>query len=83
MDTRWSEPAYAAALAAAENGKEPRPRWSGQNGWDAENMVTESTRFPRDLDAQLRRCCREAHVTRYHLINYMLRLFIAAWEAKR
>jgi hypothetical protein len=46
-------------------------------------METVSTRLPRDIAEQLRRYCDEAHVSRYYLINYMLRAFMAGWEVLR
>lgn len=46
-------------------------------------METVSTRMPRDIAEQLRQYCDEANVTRYHLINYMLRAWMAGWEVLR
>ncbi len=46
-------------------------------------MRTESTRFTAEQHAELKRCCMEAGVNRYQLINYMLRLWMAAWERKK
>ena len=83
MDTRWSTPAWSAAMMAAGSTPDSRRKWAGQQKWDAENIRTESTRFPVDLDEKLRQYCREARVTRYYLINYMLRTWLAAWEAIR
>jgi hypothetical protein len=83
MDTRWSKPAWNAALDAANEAATSRPRWGGQNGWDAEFMETVSTRLPRDMADKLRQYCEEAHVTRYHLVNFMLRVWMAAWEGIR
>lgn len=80
MDLRWSDLAYQVAVEAGKEGLKERRRWYAQNEWDAEHMRTESTRFPLDLDTQLRQCCREAHVTRYTLINYLLRAWMAAWR---
>ena len=76
----WSRPAYEAAMEGAKELPFRRRRWAWQNEYDAQNMRTESTRFPLDEDIRLRQCCREAHVTRYTLINYLLRTWMAAWE---
>ncbi len=81
MDLRWSDLAYQGAAEAGTAGPQERRRWYAQNEWDAEHMRTESTRFPLDLDTELRQCCREAHVTRYTLINYLLRAWMTAWKA--
>ena len=76
----WSIDAYQTAMQAAKADSLTRRRWAGQNEWDAEHMCTESTRFTADRDAELRRCCREAGITRYTLIGYMLRTWMAAWK---
>ena len=78
----WSRIAWEIARDAA--GEEPsgRRRWAGQAAWDAEHMHTESTRFPLSWDAELRRCCQEAGVTRYALIAHLLRAWMAAWAAR-
>ena len=81
MKTEWSTDAFLTAIGLAENPKS-RKRWPGQNDWDAENMVTESTRFTTENDQRLRRLCREAGVSRYHLISYMLHAWMAAREEK-
>lgn len=80
MRLEWTEHAYNAAMQAVSVPRFDRHR---QSEWDAENMVTESTRFTAAQDAELRRCCREAGICRYQLINYMLRLFIAGWDARK
>lgn len=80
MRLEWSTPAYNAAMTAVSAPRFDRHR---QADWDADNMVTESTRFTVAQDAELRRCCREAGICRYQLINYMLRLFIAGWDARK
>ena len=80
MNTEWSIPAFMAAIYCADEPK-PRRRWDGQNDWDAEHMVTESTRFTIENDARLREICKQAGVTRYHLIAYLLHTFMAAWAA--
>lgn len=80
MNTEWSVPAFVAAIYCAEDPK-PRRRWDGQDDWDAEHMVTESTRFTIENDARLREICRQAGVTRYYLIAYLLHTFMAAWDA--
>lgn len=80
MHTEWSVPAFMAAIYCAEDPK-PRRRWDGQDDWDADHMVTESTRFTIENDARLREICKQAGVTRYHLISYLLHTFMAAWTA--
>lgn len=77
----WTIPAYETAVEAAKVGYPARRRWAGQNEWDAMNMSTEATRFPADLHEDLIRCCKEARVTRYTLIAYLLRTWMAAWDA--
>lgn len=72
--------AYTAAVDAGKADSPTRKRWAGQNDYDHDNMRTEATRFTAAQDAQLRRCCEEAGVTRYTLINYLLRTWMAAWE---
>lgn len=81
MNLEWSTDAFLAAVGCADEPR-PRKRWAGQNDWDAENMVTESTRFTVENDARLRRLCREAGVTRYYLISYMLHTWMAAREER-
>ena len=87
MQTEWSVPAWCAAMdTARELVSDPvaaRRRWAGQTAWDADHMCTESTRYPRHLDARLRRCCKEAGISRYYLISYMLRAWMAAWEVMK
>lgn len=80
MDEAWKSRAYTAAMQAAEEEPSRRRRWRLQAQWDRRNLKTESTRFPRELDEQLRRCCKEAGVTRYALIAYMLRAWMSAWR---
>lgn len=82
MDTKWSTPAYETAVTAGKEAGDPaaRRRWAGQAEYDRDWMRTESTRFPLDLHRKLVKCCQEAGVSRYHLINYMLRVWMAAWE---
>lgn len=79
IHTEWSKDAFLAAVGFAAEPK-TRKRWPGQDDWDAENMVTESTRFTKEADERLRRLCKEAGVTRYHLIAYMLHAWMAARE---
>ena len=79
----WKGIAQAAAEKAARRAAASRKRWDGQAAWDAENMRTVSTRFRTDQADRLREYCREANVTRYGLINYMLRAWMAAWERTR
>lgn len=80
MDTRWSDAAYKVAVEAGQDEYLQRRRWASGHEWDAENMRTESTRFTKRQDEELRQCCKEARVTRYTLINYMLRTWMAAWK---
>lgn len=72
--------AYTVAVGAGKASDSDRKRWAGQNEYDSDNMRTEATRFTVAEDARLRRCCSEAGVTRYTLINYLLRTWMAAWE---
>lgn len=83
MDLRWSAAAYKVAVEAGKADEWTRRRWAAKNRWDAEHMCTESTRFTVKLDQELRRCCKEAGVTRYTLISYLLQTWMAAWEAYR
>ena len=76
----WSTDAYQTAVQAAKADPLTRRRWAGQNEWDAEHMCTESPRFTAAQDEELRRCCREARVTRYTLIGHLLRAWMAAWK---
>lgn len=82
MDIRWSKHAFAAATEAATPAGTAAMKRQRQAQWDADHIRTESTRFPIDLDAKLRKYCDEANVTRYTLINYLLRVWMAAWEAE-
>lgn len=79
----WTGPAYKVAAEAGKDGRAARRRWARQDEYDAENMHTECTRFNSVQDARLRRCCQEAGVTRYTLISYLLRMWMAAWETYR
>lgn len=79
----WTIQAYQTAAAAAKEDYHARRRWAGQNAYDADNMHTECTRFNAAMDARLRRCCKEARITRYALISYLLRAWMAAWETYR
>ena len=81
MDIRWSKHAFEAATEAATPAGTAAMKRQRQAQWDADHIRTESTRFPVDLDAKLREYCNEANVTRYTLINYLLRVWMAAWEA--
>ena len=76
----WIDQAYDAAVSAGKEGRAARRKWAGQNAYDQSYMRTESTRFTRDQDEELRRCCKEAGVTRYTLIAYLLRAWMAAWQ---
>lgn len=80
-DKSWVLPAFRGAADAATQPRSRRARWKRQNQWDRENMRTESTRFTVEEDRRLRRCCREAHVNRSHLIAFMLRAWMESWEA--
>lgn len=82
-DMKWVLPAYQAGTNAAMPEGRKRMRWARQKEWDGDHIFTESTRLPADLDRKLRQYCREAGVTRYHLIGYMLRAWMAAWEVVR
>lgn len=79
----WAHQAYRVAAEAGQDGPAARRRWARQAEYDAENMHTECTRFNNDQDARLRQCCREAEVTRYALIGYLLRSWMDAWETYR
>lgn len=79
----WAEQAYQIAAEVGKDGYPARRRWAGQNRYDEENIFTESTRFNADRDDRLRQYCREAGVTRYALISYLLRSWMAAWETYR
>lgn len=79
-DVRASAPAWTAAMIAAATPREERRRWHGQNGWDSEHMRTVSTRLPTEEAARLERYCREAGITRYQLIGYMVKTWMAGWE---
>ena len=59
-----------------------RHRWAGQNEWNREHMKTESCQFPAELDAELRRCCAEAGITRSQLIRFMLMEWMVAWKGR-
>ncbi|MGN0964434.1 MAG: hypothetical protein ACI4O6_03660 [Dysosmobacter sp.] len=76
----WNALAFEVAAEAAKEPHDARRRWRGQCEWDRDNMVTESTRFPVDTDLLLEAYCWQAGVTRYTLINYLLRAWMAAWE---
>lgn len=80
---KWANQAYRVAADAGKDGPAARRRWAGQNEYDADNMHTECTRFNSEQDTKLRRCCREARVTRYALIAYLLRAWMAEWETYR
>ena len=80
MNVRWSRIAHRAAVDAGRERRKERRRWM-KTEWDRENVRTESTRFTAEQDEELRQCCREAGVTRYALIAYLLRTWMAAWRA--
>lgn len=80
MDLRWSGIAYQVGVEAGKVETKERRRWFLQDEYDADHMHTESTRFPTDLDEKLRRYYLEAGVTRYTLIAYLLRAWMAAWQ---
>ena len=81
QNLKYAELATPVAVGAARDGPVARRRWGRQNEYDADHMHTESTRFTMEQDQRLRRYCREARVTRYTLISYLLRTWMAAWEA--
>ena len=82
MDLRWPKHAFEAATEAATPDGAAAMKRKRQALWDADNIRTESTRCPIDLHTKLRKYCDEASVTRYTLINYLLRVWMAAWEAE-
>lgn len=59
-----------------------RHRWAGQNEWNREHMKTQSCQLTADLDAELRRCCAEAGISRSQLIRFMLMEWMAAWKER-
>ena len=79
MDDQCYEVAYRVAADAGKAKRLDRRRWL-KTQWERDNMRTESTRFTVEMDAELRRCCRQAGVTRYALIAYLLRAWMAAWK---
>lgn len=82
MDTKPLDLAFIIASDTANQKTPPVPlrqRWQGQREWDRENMVTESTQFPRRIDEKLRKMCREDGINRSRLISYML----LTWMAER
>ena len=46
-------------------------------------MFTESTRFTETQDRKLTQFVEEAGTSKYALINYLLRAWMAAWEEYR
>lgn len=82
MNTKGIDIAYNIAMEAAADPAKPR-RWQGQNSWDRNNMVTESTRFTIDQDMILCSCLQDAGLNKYRLIGYMLQTWAAAWERER
>lgn len=85
MDYRWTRPAWEVAkktgMTMAEAAEERRIRRRRQKSeWDAKNMRTISTRMRLSDAVVLDRYCREAHVTKYELLLYMVRAWMAAWE---
>lgn len=76
----WKKIAYQVAENAGKEGGQTRRRWAGQNEYDADNMHTECTRFNNIQDKRLRRCCKEARITRYALIGYLLKVWMEEWE---
>lgn len=81
MRREWAGPAWMAACAAASTAREKRKRWPRQAAWDAEHLETVSTRLPIAEATRLRRYCKEAGISRYTLLNYMVRAWMAAWSA--
>lgn len=77
---KWMNHAYTVAVDAGKASRSDRRRWAGQNEYDRDNMKTEGTRFTVSEHDRLCRCCEEAGITRYTLINYLLRTWMAAWE---
>lgn len=72
----------AARYAAVETVNHPQNR-DRQARWDLENLITESTKFTRDEDAELRRLCKEAGITRHQLIKCLLREWVKAWNGRK
>ena len=72
----------AARYAAVETVNHPQNR-DRQARWDLENLVTESTKFTRDEDAELRRLCKDAGITRHQLIKRLLREWVKAWNGRK
>ena len=84
MDLRWSGCAWDVATQAgkaAAEGRKKRRRWIGQSEWERKNMRTISTRLRLSDAVVLDRYCREAHVTKYELLQFMVRAWMAAWAA--
>lgn len=79
MALEWADAAYKVAADAA---KTPfrRRRGPAQRRWDREHMFTESTRFTETQDRKLTQYCEEADVSKYRLIDCLLRAWMAAWE---
>ena len=78
----WHDPAFRIAVDAAKT-QTRRRRGPAQARWDRENMFTESTRFTETQDRKLTQFVEEAGTSKYALINYLLRAWMAAWEEYR
>lgn len=81
----WRVPAHDQAVNAAMTAAEERRtrRRRQRSDWDAKNMRTVSTRMRISDVVVLDRYCREAHVTKYELVQYMVRCWIEAWKGLR
>lgn len=82
-DLRWSQKAWKTAVAAGKAPEKERKKWAGQNDWDKDNMLTISTRLTIKDALRLKVYCKEAGITVYTLVNYMVRVWMAAWETER
>lgn len=79
MAFTWENAAHHAAIETV-NHPQNRDR---QARWDLENLITESTKFTRDEDAELRQLCKEAGITRHQLIKCLLREWVKAWNGRK
>ena len=77
MHIKWSEKAYNAAEAASNVDNVITCR---QARWDKTHIKSASTRLPTDIEKVFRRICFKNGVTRYRVINYMIRTWIEMME---
>ena len=80
MAFTWENAAHHAAVEAVNHPPKNRDR---QARWDLDNLITESTKFTRDEDAELRKICKVAGITRHQLIKCLLREWVAAWNGRK